>query len=136
LIDGSKSVGKRNFYKVKLFLQDFLSRVDVGPSRVHVSVIQFSDSEKTSIEVALSQYTTVEDLVAAVAKIMYQAGNEADLFNALRLADLMVRFCTTPSRNGVHGVHCIYVSVVSTNEYQHGTLEARFIGFTDHIPQT
>ena len=91
MVDGSKSIGKRNFYKVRLFLQDFLSRVDVGPSRVHVSVIQYSNSEKTSIEVALNQYTTVEDLVAAVAKIMYQAGKEADLFNALRLADLMVK---------------------------------------------
>jgi Mg-chelatase subunit ChlD len=93
MVDGSKSIGKKNFRKVRLFLQDFLSRVDVGPSRVHVSVIQFSDSQTTSIEVALNQYTTVKDLVAAVAKIMYQAGKEADLFNALRQADLMVRNC-------------------------------------------
>ena len=92
MVDGSKSIAKRNFLKVRSFLQDFLSRLDVGPSRLHVSVIQFSDSHKTSIEIALNQYTTVEDLVAAVAKIMYQQGTEADLFNALRVADLLVRF--------------------------------------------
>jgi hypothetical protein len=91
MMDGSKSIGKRNFYKVRIFLQDFLSRVDVGSSRLHVSVIEFSDSHTTSIEASLNQYTTVEDLVAAVAKIMYQGGKEADLFNALRMADLMVR---------------------------------------------
>ena len=92
LMDGSKSMGKRNFHRVRSFLQDFLSRVDIGPSRTHVGVIQYSESHKTSIEVALDQYSTVEDLVTAVAKIMYQAGKEADLFNALRQADLMVKF--------------------------------------------
>lgn len=90
-MDGSKSVGKRNFYKIRLFLQDFLSRVDVGQSRLHVSVVQFSDTHTITVEVGLNQYTSVEDVVAAVAKIMYQGGKEADLFSALRRVNLMVR---------------------------------------------
>ncbi|CAB4028884.1 Hypothetical predicted protein, partial [Paramuricea clavata] len=90
MMDGSKSIGKRKFKKVRSFLQDFLSRVDVGSSRIHVGVIEFSDSHTTSIEVSLNQYTTVEDLVAAVAKIMYQGGKEADLLDALRTADSTV----------------------------------------------
>ncbi|XP_028415528.1 collagen alpha-6(VI) chain-like isoform X2 [Dendronephthya gigantea] len=90
LMDGSKSMTKRNFLKARSFLQDFLSRVDIGPSRTHVGVIQYSESHKSSIEVALDQYGTVEDLMAAVAKIMYQGGKEGDLFNALRQADLLV----------------------------------------------
>ena len=93
MVDGSMSMGKRNFRKVRTFLQDFLSRVDVGMSRVHVGLIQFSETHKTTIEIKLNQYTTVEDLVAAVAKLLYQSGSEADLFNALRLADLTVRNC-------------------------------------------
>ena len=91
MMDGSKSIGKRNFYKIKLFLQDFLSRVDVGQSRLHVSVVQFSDTHTITVEVGLNQYTSVEDVVAAVAKIMYQGGKEADLFSALRRVNLMVR---------------------------------------------
>ena len=91
MMDGSKSIGKRNFYKMRLFLQDFLSRVDVGQSRLHVSVVQFSDSHKTTIEAGLNQYTSVGELIAGVAKIMYQGGDEANLFSALKRVNLMVR---------------------------------------------
>lgn len=91
MMDGSTSVGKRNFRKVRSFLIDFLSRLDIGPSHVRVSVIQFSNSQTTSIEIKLNQYTTVEDLVAAVAKIIYQGRKEADILDAFRLVDLMVR---------------------------------------------
>ena len=83
-------MGKRSFNKVKKFLQDFLSRLDVGPDRVHVGMIQFSDSFKTSIEIAFNQYTTVEDVAAAVGKVLYHSGKKADLFHAMRLAELMV----------------------------------------------
>lgn len=86
MVDGSKSVGSRMFYKIRFFLQDFLSRVDVGPSRVHVSVMQFSDRLLTSIEVSLNQFSTLEDLVATIAKLRYQGGKEADLYHALRTA--------------------------------------------------
>ena len=60
---------------------------------MHVGLIQYSETVKTTIEIALNQYVNVEDLAAAVAKVLYHEGSEADLAHALRIADLIVSFC-------------------------------------------
>ena len=56
VVDGSGSVGARNFAKIKEFLQTFVSQFSIGQSQTRVAFLQFSDTVQVASNVQLVAY--------------------------------------------------------------------------------
>ena len=72
MIDGSGSVRPHNFEKLKAFLQNIVDRLDVGPGKVNVALIQFSSRELTKVEFNLDAYDSKEAVKNAIGEVKYQ----------------------------------------------------------------
>ena len=55
MVDGSGSVGKTNFIKVKAFLKDLTARFDIGTDETHVGLMQFGTAGATYIAFGLGE---------------------------------------------------------------------------------
>ena len=54
VVDGSGSVGARNFAKIKQFLQTFVRQFSIGQSQTRVAFLQFSDTVQVVSNVQLA----------------------------------------------------------------------------------
>ena len=91
VVDGSKDVGSKEFHKVKKFLQDFVTRLDVGLGKTHVGLLVVNNRERTKIEISLGQYDTSVALSHAIGRIKRRRRNKADMAYALDLVQRKVR---------------------------------------------
>ncbi|OWF53570.1 Cartilage matrix protein [Mizuhopecten yessoensis] len=84
LIDSSTSVGPANFQKMENFLKQSISKLDVGPDKVHVGLMQYSSYP--NVEFPLNMYTDRIDALKAVENIHYMSGgtNTADAIKYMR----------------------------------------------------
>ncbi|EPY74446.1 alpha 3 type VI collagen isoform 1 precursor-like protein [Camelus ferus] len=64
LVDGSRSIGPENFVKMKTFMKNLLAKIQVGPDKVRIGVIQFSDYNKEEFQ--LDKYFTQEEISDAI----------------------------------------------------------------------
>ncbi|XP_034029403.1 matrilin-2-like [Thalassophryne amazonica] len=69
VIDGSKSLGPANFELVKQFVNGIVDSLDISSKGTHVGLLQYSTKVRT--EFTLGQYTTVQDVKQAVARVEY-----------------------------------------------------------------
>uniref|UniRef100_A0A8C5LJG8 Matrilin-1 n=1 Tax=Leptobrachium leishanense TaxID=445787 RepID=A0A8C5LJG8_9ANUR len=69
LIDGSKSVRPENFDLVKQFINQIVDSVDVGETKAHVGLVQYSSSVRQ--EFPLGRHNSKKDIKAAVKKMSY-----------------------------------------------------------------
>ncbi|XP_063040801.1 cartilage matrix protein isoform X1 [Engraulis encrasicolus] len=69
LIDGSKSVRPENFELVKKWINQIVDKLDVGESKAHVGLVQYSSTVRQ--EFPLGRYNNKKDLKEAVKKMDY-----------------------------------------------------------------
>uniref|UniRef100_A0A8C0GE15 Collagen type VI alpha 6 chain n=1 Tax=Chelonoidis abingdonii TaxID=106734 RepID=A0A8C0GE15_CHEAB len=67
LVDSSGSIGPENFSKMKNFMRELVNKSDIGPDRVQVGVVQFSDIKKEEFQ--LNQYSSKSDIFSAIDKM-------------------------------------------------------------------
>uniref|UniRef100_A0A452STM3 Collagen alpha-5(VI) chain n=1 Tax=Ursus americanus TaxID=9643 RepID=A0A452STM3_URSAM len=67
LVDSSGSIGHENFGKMKTFMKSLLAKIQIGPDRTHIGVIQFSD--KTREEFQLNKYFTQNEISDAIDRM-------------------------------------------------------------------
>ncbi|XP_007443113.2 collagen alpha-6(VI) chain-like, partial [Python bivittatus] len=67
LVDSSRSSGTEDFEKMKNFMRELVDKSDVGPDRVHIGAVQFSD--KCQEEFQLNQYLTKRDIKNAIGRM-------------------------------------------------------------------
>uniref|UniRef100_G1LDX5 Collagen alpha-5(VI) chain n=1 Tax=Ailuropoda melanoleuca TaxID=9646 RepID=G1LDX5_AILME len=67
LVDSSGSIGLENFGKMKTFMKSLLAKIQIGPDRTHIGVIQFSD--KTREEFQLNKYFTQNEISDAIDRM-------------------------------------------------------------------
>ncbi|XP_053737288.1 matrilin-2-like [Synchiropus splendidus] len=69
VIDGSKSLGPKNFELVKEFVNGIVDTLDISKAGTHVGLIQYSTKVRT--EFTLGRYTTARDIKRAVDGMQY-----------------------------------------------------------------
>lgn len=72
ILDGSGSVGSRNFGQVKNFVKNIVDFFNIGSSGTHVAVVTYSTY--TRLEFNLKAYYTKSQIKYAVGNIGYRGG--------------------------------------------------------------
>ncbi|XP_045858198.1 collagen alpha-5(VI) chain isoform X1 [Meles meles] len=67
LVDSSASIGHDNFGKMKTFMKNLLAKIQIGPDRTQIGVIQFSD--QTQEEFQLNKYFTQKEISDSIDRM-------------------------------------------------------------------
>ncbi|XP_068789955.1 collagen alpha-1(XII) chain-like [Struthio camelus] len=73
LIDGSWSVGTKNFKIMQDFLYSVVNGLDIGEDKIRVGMIQYSDVPHT--EFLLNTYYNKKDILQKIQKLQYKGGS-------------------------------------------------------------
>uniref|UniRef100_A0A674NT49 Uncharacterized protein n=1 Tax=Takifugu rubripes TaxID=31033 RepID=A0A674NT49_TAKRU len=73
LVDGSWSIGRTNFRRVRDFLEGLMTPFHIGPKRIQIGLTQYSGDPRT--EWHLNSFATKEQLLEAVRNFKYKGGN-------------------------------------------------------------
>ncbi|XP_016320587.1 collagen alpha-1(XX) chain-like isoform X1 [Sinocyclocheilus anshuiensis] len=73
LVDGSWSIGRTNFRKVRDFLEGLAVPFQIGPQGVQIALSQYSGDPRT--EWHLNNFTSREPLLEAIRNFRYKGGN-------------------------------------------------------------
>ncbi|KAK7884037.1 hypothetical protein WMY93_027160 [Mugilogobius chulae] len=92
LVDGSWSIGRTNFRRVRDFLEGLMAPFHIGPRHVQIGLTQYSSDPRT--EWNLNNFTQKEQLLEAVRSFRYKGGNT---FTGQALLHVMERSMTPPS---------------------------------------
>ena len=82
VLDSSGSIGSTDFQTIRSFVNTFVSRLEIGPTRSQVGVIVFSTS--ATVQFSLATYSNRFSLTSAVNSIRYIGGG-TDTADALTL---------------------------------------------------
>lgn len=73
LVDGSWSIGRTNFRRVRDFLEGLMTPFHIGPNHIQIGLTQYSGDPRT--EWRLNNFTTKDRLLEAVRNFRYKGGN-------------------------------------------------------------
>uniref|UniRef100_A0AAQ4NRM5 Uncharacterized protein n=1 Tax=Gasterosteus aculeatus aculeatus TaxID=481459 RepID=A0AAQ4NRM5_GASAC len=73
LVDGSWSIGRANFRRVRDFLEGLMMPFHIGPDHIQIGLTQYSGDPRT--EWQLNSFTTKDQLLEAVRNFRYKGGN-------------------------------------------------------------
>uniref|UniRef100_A0A3B4FRZ8 Collagen, type XIV, alpha 1b n=1 Tax=Pundamilia nyererei TaxID=303518 RepID=A0A3B4FRZ8_9CICH len=73
LVDGSWSIGRINFRRVRDFLEGLVTPFHIGPNHIQIGLTQYSGDPRT--EWHLNNFTSKEQLLEAVRNFRYKGGN-------------------------------------------------------------
>lgn len=73
VVDGSWSIGRTDFKRVREFLEGVASRFRIGPNHIRFALTQYSSDPRT--EWKLNNFTNKEDLIEAIRSFRYKGGN-------------------------------------------------------------
>ncbi|XP_028849272.1 solute carrier family 35 member C2 [Denticeps clupeoides] len=73
LVDGSWSIGRTNFRRVRDFLEGLVVPFHIGPDKVQIALTQYSGDPRT--EWQLNNFTSRDQLLEAVRNFRYKGGN-------------------------------------------------------------
>lgn len=121
VIDASGSIGASDYKLQQKFVKDLLERVNVGPNRTHVGIINFSSSSET-----LTQLNSDYELKQKIDKVKkaYYYGQSTNTALALREANSVFSY-----ENGLRGPEqgatpVIFVITDGASDAQNATLDA------------
>ncbi|KAK3554491.1 hypothetical protein QTP70_024301, partial [Hemibagrus guttatus] len=72
LVDGSASIGLKNFGQIREFLTSVVNNFDIAPNKVRVGMVQFSDTPKT--EFFLNTYEEKQEIIDYIKRLPYKTG--------------------------------------------------------------
>uniref|UniRef100_UPI00398F45FB collagen alpha-1(XII) chain-like n=1 Tax=Pristiophorus japonicus TaxID=55135 RepID=UPI00398F45FB len=73
LVDGSWSVGRANFKRIREFIYSLVSAFEIGDDKTKVGIVQYSSDTRTEFE--LNRYNQKQDLLNAITNLPYKGGN-------------------------------------------------------------
>ncbi|MBN3321774.1 COEA1 protein, partial [Atractosteus spatula] len=73
LVDGSWSIGRTNFKRVRDFLENLITPFNIASDKTRIALTQYSGDPRT--EWNLNNFTTKDQLVEAVRNFRYKGGN-------------------------------------------------------------
>ncbi|XP_068178959.1 collagen alpha-6(VI) chain isoform X2 [Antennarius striatus] len=72
MVDGSWSIGKENFEKVRRFLNTLVNSFDIGPDQVRIGLVQYSTTPRT--EFLLNSHQNKRDILRYISRLPYMGG--------------------------------------------------------------
>ncbi|XP_067277978.1 collagen alpha-6(VI) chain [Pseudorasbora parva] len=72
LVDGSASIGHDNFQQIREFLSSLVENFEVGPDRIRIGLVQYSDTAHT--EFSLNTYQNKEEILSYIQELPYKRG--------------------------------------------------------------
>ncbi|XP_029928332.1 collagen alpha-6(VI) chain-like [Myripristis murdjan] len=72
LVDGSWSIGTKNFEQVRQFLYTLVNSFDIGPNHVRIGLVQYSNTPHTKF--LLNTYQSKEDILQYISNLPYKGG--------------------------------------------------------------
>ncbi|KAF4106106.1 hypothetical protein G5714_013768 [Onychostoma macrolepis] len=72
LVDGSGSIGQKNFQEVREFLSSLVENFDVAPDKIRIGLVQYSDTPRT--EFSLNTYQNKEEILSYIQNLRYKTG--------------------------------------------------------------
>lgn len=72
LVDGSWSIGSKNFEQIRQFLFTLVNSFDVGPDHVRIGLVQYSTTPRT--EFLLNTFQNKEDILQSISTLPYKGG--------------------------------------------------------------
>lgn len=115
LMDSSGSIGEENFSKMKIFMKNLINRIEIGPDKTQIGVVQFSDDSKEEFQ--LGTYLTRQEIDDAIDRID-AIGRGTNTGHAL--TSLLPYF--TPARGARVGVRQFLI-VITDGEAQDSVVE-------------
>ncbi|XP_048455101.1 collagen alpha-3(VI) chain-like isoform X6 [Rhincodon typus] len=82
LIDGSVNVGSGNFQYIRDFIVNFIDNLEIGPDRIQIGVVQYSDEPST--EFYFNTYSTKTEVLDAVKQLQPKGGDEINTGEAVQ----------------------------------------------------
>ncbi|XP_041057061.1 collagen alpha-3(VI) chain-like isoform X6 [Carcharodon carcharias] len=82
LIDGSVNVGSGNFQYIRDFIVNFIDNLEIGPDRIQIGVVQYSDEPNT--EFYFNTYSTKIEVLDAVKQLQPKGGDEINTGEAVQ----------------------------------------------------
>ncbi|XP_038644308.1 collagen alpha-3(VI) chain-like isoform X6 [Scyliorhinus canicula] len=82
LIDGSVNVGSGNFQYIRDFIVNFIDNLEIGPDRIQIGVVQYSDEPST--EFYFNTYSTKTEVLDAVKQLQLKGGDEINTGEAVQ----------------------------------------------------
>ncbi|KAM9342397.1 LOW QUALITY PROTEIN: collagen alpha-1(XX) chain-like [Pholidichthys leucotaenia] len=73
LVDGSWSIGRTNFRRVRDFLEGLMTPFIIGPNHIQIGLTQYSGDPRTEWD--LNSFATKDQLLEAVRNFRYKGGN-------------------------------------------------------------
>ncbi|XP_038672798.1 collagen alpha-1(XII) chain-like isoform X2 [Scyliorhinus canicula] len=73
LVDGSWSVGRANFKKIREFIYSLTSAFEIGKDKTRVGIVQYSSDTRTEFD--LNRYSQKLELLNAITNLPYKGGN-------------------------------------------------------------
>ncbi|KAM6161014.1 LOW QUALITY PROTEIN: collagen alpha-5(VI) chain [Erethizon dorsatum] len=67
LVDSSGSIGLANFEKMKTFMKDLLTKIEIGANQTQIGVVQFSNYNKEEFQ--LNKYFTTKEISEAIDRM-------------------------------------------------------------------
>lgn len=67
LVDSSGSIGLENYGKMKTFMKNLLAKIQIGPDKTQIGVVQFSGNNKEEFQ--LNKYFTQKEISDAIDRM-------------------------------------------------------------------
>ncbi|KAK3571609.1 hypothetical protein QTP86_015342, partial [Hemibagrus guttatus] len=127
IIDGSWSVGYKDFDTAKRWLVNITSGFDVGPHYSQVAVVQYSDTPR--LEILLGAHQRAQELIEAIQAIRYMGGN-TQTGRAIRFAVDHVFASSQRSDTTRNRIAVVVTDGKSQDDVVDASVEARAQGIT------
>ncbi|XP_072117594.1 collagen alpha-3(VI) chain-like isoform X1 [Mobula birostris] len=122
LIDGSASVGSVNFQYIRDFIVNLIDNLEIGPDRIQIGVVQYSDEPNT--EFYLNTYSTKTEVLDAVKRLQPKGGDEINIGTAVQFLvdNHFVKSAGSRASEGVPQAVVIIISSESSDDINQAEL--------------
>lgn len=86
ILDGSRSIKDSDFQKMKSFVTELVYRFNISRQESHVSLIQFSNEDRTMVEFYLDDYFTKSSIMKKIESLLSHKGGYTYTGTALKVA--------------------------------------------------
>ena len=113
VLDDSRSIGSSNFARIKSFLSQLVTRLDIDSGMTSVGVVTYSSAVRTRYY--LNYYNSVAAVQSAISRLTYSAGSTNNMANALSYVRRYVLTSARGDRSNAPNIVVLLTTGRSTN---------------------